>query len=70
MKFILDENPPPVLARVLEPLAGMDGHEAVSVRHLGLAGTKDVDLLHTLANPVSKVVLLTADKAMSRQTAA
>lgn len=42
----------------------MDGHEAVSVRHLGQAGTKDVDLLHILANPVSKVVLITADKAL------
>lgn len=67
MKFILDENHPPVLARVLEPLAAINDHEAVSVRHLGLEGTKDVDLLHILANPVSKVVLITADKAMSRR---
>lgn len=67
MKFILDENHPPVLARVLEPLAAINDHEAVSVRRLGLEGTKDVDLLHILANPVSKVVLITADKAMSRR---
>jgi PIN like domain len=67
LKFIFDENHPPVLARVLAPLVEVDGHTAASVRHLGLAGTKDVDLLHTLADPTIKVVLITADIAMSRR---
>ncbi|MFW6683561.1 hypothetical protein [Komagataeibacter intermedius] len=67
MRFIFDENHPPIMARVLEPLAVMDGYTVTSVRHLGLAGTKDVDLFQILADPTIKTVLITADKAMSRR---
>lgn len=55
------------MARVLAPLADMDGHTVTSVRQLGLESTKDVDLFQMLANPDAKAVLITADKAMSRR---
>ncbi|MFW7268638.1 hypothetical protein ACMAUO_11795 [Gluconacetobacter sp. Hr-1-5] len=67
MKFIFDENHPSILARVLAPLAEIDDHTVASVRHLGLAGTKDVDLFHALADPNHPTVLITADMAMSRR---
>lgn len=55
------------MARVLAPLADMDGHIVTSVRQLGLESTKDVELFQMLANPDGKAVLITADKAMSRR---
>ncbi|MFT8932457.1 MAG: hypothetical protein ABF976_12400 [Acetobacter syzygii] len=67
MRFIFDENHPPIMARVLAPLADMDGHIVTSVRQLGLESTKDVDLFHMLADPDTKTVLITTDKAMSRR---
>lgn len=67
LRFIFDENHPPLLARVLEPLAEVDDYSVASVRHLGLAGTKDVELFRTFANPDIKTVLITADMAMSRR---
>ena len=67
MRFIFDENYPPIIARVLAPLADMDGHIVTSVRQLGLDSTKDVDLFQMIADPNIKTVLITADKAMSRR---
>lgn len=55
------------MARVLAPLADMDGHIVTSVRQLGLESTKDVELFQMLANPDGNAVLITADKAMSRR---
>ncbi|MFT8675330.1 MAG: DUF5615 family PIN-like protein [Acetobacter sp.] len=67
MKFVFDENHPPALARALAPFAKLCGQEAVSVRDLALDGTKDVDLLHILTDRNDKVILVTADRAMSRR---
>lgn len=49
MKAQVDENLPPVLARILNPLANLDGDEVVHVRDFVGAGTKDLDLFAAAA---------------------
>ncbi|CAI9121334.1 PIN-like domain-containing protein [Brytella acorum] len=67
MRFVFDENHPPILARVVAPLGELDGHNVTSVRDLGIAGMKDVELFGVLVDDTVRTVLLTTDKAMSRR---
>lgn len=48
MKAAIDENLPPVLAKVLNALAELDGHEVVHVTDLVKAGTKDVQVFNAI----------------------
>ncbi len=67
MRFVFDENHPPVLARMLVPLCESDPYMVTDVRSLGLGGMKDEDLLRALHEPDVKQVLVTTDRAMRRR---
>jgi len=67
VRFVFDENQPPILARILAPLGEFEGHPVTSVRKLGVEGMKDTDLFAYLADDSVRTVLLTTDNAMSRR---
>ena len=67
MRFVLDENFPPVLARMLAPLAEGEPYTVTSVQGLDLRGTPDAELLAALRATAERNVLVTADRAMRKR---
>lgn len=67
MRFVFDENHPPVLANMIEPLAKDEPYEVTDVAKLGLRGAPDVDLLAAICADGRQGVLITADRAMRRR---
>lgn len=68
MRFVFDENHPPVLARMLSEIATAEPYDIASVASLGLRGAKDVDLFQFLTNGIEgQNILITADTAMKRR---
>lgn len=48
MKFLLDNNLPPPLARALNELSHIDGHRVIGLREKFAANIPDIDLVHQL----------------------
>ena len=67
MRFVFDENHPPVLARMLVPLAKDEPYTVTSVLDLDLRSTPDTELLAALRTTAERNVLVTGDRAMRKR---
>lgn len=64
MRFVFDENHPPVLARMIAPLAQTETYLVQSVADLGLRGRPDTEVLASICMDGGRGILITADRAM------
>ena len=67
MKFVFDENHPPLLADMLAVLAKDEAYDVTSVEALGFRGFPDVKLFPAIIALDPKSVLVTVDRAMRKR---
>lgn len=61
MKFLLDNNLPPALAKALNELSRVDDHQVVGLREKFAANTSDIELVQQLKDE-GGWVLVSKDK--------